>query len=219
MKIRPKCLNRLTFPSERQKLRDGNRNSKVKPERLTLMIGVPQSPPNKFSKVLRKEDGYHVLHKDFWLKNINSIPEGGSFGDVAILGKNLCTRNATIFCQRDCYFAVMDKNSFQRIIGEHQERETMSKVNFLQQVRLFSYFHQEQLKTMIYFLEPLEYSFREKILSQGHEIEHFYIIAEGEVKVRLSYNYLSCRRRYALKKRCHFQPTIQHLVQEQRPIT
>jgi len=114
---------------------------------------------------------------------INSLGEGCSFGDVALMGNQLCTRGATIFCQQDCYFAVLDKKSFQRIIGEHQEREIMSKVHFLQKVPIFSIFHTDILKTMIYFLEPLTYSFRESIISQGDKIENLYIIKSGKVKV------------------------------------
>ena len=86
----------------------------------------------------RKETGYHVIHKEIWLKNINAIGEGASFGDVAIMGAQLAPRNATIFCDVDCYFAVLDKKNFQRVIGEHQERETMYKVNFLSNIALFS---------------------------------------------------------------------------------
>ncbi len=74
--------------------------------------GVPKSPANIYSTVLRKATGYQVLHKDFWLKNVNTIPAGASFGEVAIMGKQLCTRNATIFCTKECLFAVLDKDNF-----------------------------------------------------------------------------------------------------------
>jgi CRP-like cAMP-binding protein len=67
-----------------------------------------------YSTVYRKKDGYHVLHKDFWLKNVNTLNAGTSFGEVAIMGKQLCTRNASIFCGKESTFAVLDKDNFQR---------------------------------------------------------------------------------------------------------
>ena len=122
------------------------------------------------------------------LKKVNALNTGASFGDVAIMGKQLCTRNATIFCQEHCFFAVLDKDNFQRIIGEHKERETMEKVNFLKGVALFASFSEEELKTMIYFLEVNNFKYRDPILKEGQKIDRIHIVKEGKVKVRVCPN-------------------------------
>lgn len=146
-------------------------------------LGVPKSPVNIHSSVYRRETGYHVFHKDFWLKNVNTLKSGTSFGEVAIMGKQLCTRNATIFCGKESFFAVLDKDNFQRIIGEHKERETMEKINFLRKVAIFSSFEEETIKTLIYFLQIKEFKYREDVIKEGEEINQIFIVKSGKIKV------------------------------------
>lgn len=145
--------------------------------------GVPKSPNNVHSTVLRKPDGYHIMHSGFWFNNVNTIGPGASFGEVAIMGKNMATRNATIFCKSDCVFAVLDKDNFQRIIGEHQKRITHKKMNFLKKVAIFKELLDDELETMIYFLKPQNYAFRDVIFKQGSDIDEVFIIKQGKVKV------------------------------------
>lgn len=145
--------------------------------------GVPKSPANPHSIVYFKEDGFHVFHKDVMLKEINSLSDGTSFGEVAIMGKDSCTRNATIFCKADCYFAVLDKANFQRIIGEHTQRELQAKVAFLSKVTIFSLLSEYALGSLIYFLVPRRYNFREPVILQGRELKEIILIRTGRIRV------------------------------------
>lgn len=148
--------------------------------------GVPRSPPNPYSSVIRTIDGYTVFLVDVMLKDINTLNDGASFGEVAIMGNDVCTRNATIFCKKDCYFAVLDKQNFQRIIGEHTQRDINIKVSFLKSSPLFSCLADKALNTLIYFLTFRRFHYREIILRQGEWLKEVVVIKSGRVKVRHS---------------------------------
>lgn len=166
-------------------LKDVDFPVKTKPRSKSQFQGVPKSPPNVHSLVLRKTTGYHVMHRDILMKGVNVLREGFSFGEAAIQGKQHVVRNATILCVQDCYFAVLDKTNFQRIIGEHTERETTAKINFLKRVNVFASFHDHEIKTMIYDLQPRKYMYRDRIFSKGDILKKLYIIKSGTVKVMI----------------------------------
>lgn len=156
--------------------------------------GVPRSPANPLSHVIRTVDGYVVFLGDTMLKDINTLNDGASFGEVAIMGKDTCTRNATIFCKKDCYFAVLDKQNFQRIIGEHTQRDISMKVSFLKQSPLFSCLADKSLNTLIYFLVFRRFKYREFLIKQGEPLREIFLIKRGRVKVLFSYPALQGRR-------------------------
>jgi len=145
--------------------------------------GVPKSPANPSSRVIRTPDGYVVFLGDTMLKDINTLGDGASFGEVAIMGNDVCTRNATIFCKKDCYFAVLDKQNFQRIIGEHTQRDINMKVNFLKSSPVFSCLADKALNTLIYFLTYRRFHYREIILRQGDLLKEVVVIKSGSVKL------------------------------------
>jgi len=59
----------------------------------------------------------------------------------------------------------------------------MEKLNFLKNVALFASFSDEELKTMIYFLEVNNFKYRDVIIKEGQRIDLIYIVKEGRVKV------------------------------------
>jgi CRP-like cAMP-binding protein len=145
--------------------------------------GVPKSPPNPNSTVLRKPDAYYVLHRTLLLKEVNRLGEGFSFGEAALLGGKSALRNATIFCAEDCYFAAMDKGNYDRIIGEHQTKEMNDKIAFIKKIAIFSPFDEMTLKTTVYFFEIKTFSYRQVIFKQGVPVNHIYLIRKGRIKV------------------------------------
>jgi len=145
--------------------------------------GVPKSPPVSASMVARNADGYHVFYSDALMQPINSLAEGSSFGEVALMSKEPSLRNATILCRSDCCFAVLDKANFQRIIGEHAQREISHKVGILKQVPIFASLPDRALKTLLYFLVPRKLRFREVIARQGEPLRDILILKSGHARV------------------------------------
>jgi CRP-like cAMP-binding protein len=145
--------------------------------------GVPKSPINLHSSILRKDSGYQVLHRSVLLKDIRQLTEGGSFGDAALIKGKSALRNATILCQEDCYFAVLDKENYERIIGEHQQRQINEKLGFLKRSNIFKFMKDQDLGTLIYFFEIRNLPFRSILFKQSEEVEYLYIIKSGSVRV------------------------------------
>ena len=52
----------------------------------------------------------------------------------------------------------------------------MEKVNFLKNVALFTSFSEEELKTMIYFLEINNFKYRDLVVKEGQKIDRIYIV-------------------------------------------
>lgn len=156
---------------------------KLKPRSKSKFEGVPKSPLNLFSSVIRKESGYHVLHRSVLLKDIRQISEGGSFGEAALIKGKSALRNATIFCQENCYFAVLDKQNYERIIGEHQQRQRKEKLAFLKKVNIFRFMKVQDLSTLIYFFEIQTLPIRYVLFKEGEEVDTLYIIKSGTVRV------------------------------------
>lgn len=161
---------------------------KLKPRTKSNFEGVPKSPLNLHSTVLRKESGYQVLHRSIILKDIRQLSEGGSFGDAALIKGKSALRNATILCQEDCYFAVLDKENYERIIGEHQQRQINEKLGFLKKSNIFKFMKDQDLGTLIYFFENKFLPFRTVLFNQGDEVDHLYIIKSGSVRVNKELN-------------------------------
>ena len=50
------------------------------------------------------------------LKEIVSLKSGFSFGETALIEDK--PRNATVICKENCYFAVLNKGHFQKILSK-----------------------------------------------------------------------------------------------------
>jgi CRP-like cAMP-binding protein len=156
---------------------------KVKERTKSNFEGVPKSPLNLHSSVLRKDSGYHVLHRSVLLKDIKNISEGGSFGEAALIKGKSALRNATILCLEDCYFAVLDKQNYERIIGEHQQRDINEKLGFLKKSNIFKYMKDQDLGTLVYFFEVRRLPYRATLFKQGEELDHLFVIKSGSIRV------------------------------------
>jgi len=154
-----------------------------KPRNKSDFEGVPNSPPVKYSTVMRKGDGYHVLHRTVLLKEVNKLGEGFCFGEAALIKDKSALRNATILCLEDSYFAVLDKANYERIIGEHQQKALMEKVLFFKKAPLFSFMAETIIKTILPFFELNKYPFRHCLFKQRDEVTHLYFIKSGNVRV------------------------------------
>jgi hypothetical protein len=62
---------------------------------------------------------------------------GSSFGDVALMGAGL--RNVSARCLTNCYFAELDKTSFDKIITKILQREMAKEIEFIQQIPFLKY--------------------------------------------------------------------------------
>lgn len=143
--------------------------------------GVPKSPPVEHSVVLRKQTGYHVIHKGRLLQNVNTLPEGKSFGDVALTKNGI--RNATILAGANCYLGVLDKENYTRIIGEYLAQLMKKKHKFISRLPLFVHFSNKDIETISPEFQEETFHYRDVILKAGQKITKLYSIISGKVKI------------------------------------
>lgn len=145
--------------------------------------GVPRSPPVSNSLIIGKKTDYkyYVIHKGRMLLNVNTLPEGASFGDLALTSNK--PRNATIIAGKDCFFGVLDKTNFDKTIGEHTNRESEAKLQILKNLPIFSTFLDKEINTIVPELHLEKYSYRDVIVKAGRILNNLYIIRSGKVRV------------------------------------
>ena len=70
-----------------------------------------------------------------WKIDVVKLKTGASFGELALL-KN-APRAATIKCLTDCFFAVLDKDDYMKIIKRIHYKEETKKANFFLSIPFF----------------------------------------------------------------------------------
>ena len=144
--------------------------------------GVVSASEAANCKVHYKQSGTFVTFKKTLLKEVNVLSDGASFGEAALVSGN-AQRNATILSKTDCYFAILDKDNYERIIGEQLEIELNRRVNFLKNIQMFSFIPDNTIRTMIYFLKVKTFSFRDFIVKRGEPVSDLSIVMRGKVKL------------------------------------
>lgn len=145
--------------------------------------GVPKPSNTLHSKVYHNAEGTFVFFRTNLLKDVNTLSEGASFGEAALDPNKSPLRNATILAKSDCFFAVLDKNNYERIIGERMQQERSRKQSILRNIPHLSQLPSTTIDTLIYFLEPKSYSYRDVVLQQSEKVSKLYIVYEGTVRL------------------------------------
>jgi CRP-like cAMP-binding protein len=145
--------------------------------------GVAKVPAQVHSKVYHNSEGTFVYFRTNLLKDVNTLGEGTSFGEAALDPSKSPLRNATILAKSDCFFAVLDKNNYERIIGERMQQERNRKQSILKNIPHLSQLPTTTVDTLIYFLEARSYSYRDVILDHKEKVTRMYIVYQGSVRL------------------------------------
>lgn len=140
-----------------------------------------QTSPN--TTILNKVNGTYLLHKQNLLKKVNTVAEGGSFGEAALTTKKNCQRNATIFAVKDCHFAVLDRETFSKVISKVVHLEVVERIAFVKSLSFFEPFDETTLQTLVYGMTVARYSFRQPIIKQGQLTDNIFLVDEGSVVI------------------------------------
>lgn len=71
----------------------------------------------------------------FFFEEIATLKSGQSFGELALIQNK--PRAATIFCKSDCYFASIDKTSFNNAISKGMQKNLADNIEFLRGIPFF----------------------------------------------------------------------------------
>jgi CRP-like cAMP-binding protein len=113
-------------------------------------------------------------------KKVTDCIAGDSFGERAIvLGQN---RTASIQCNEDCVFAVLDYYDFKMLLDKAIEQRFNSKVDLLKGISIFKGVPRHVLYKLTYHLEERSYKRKQALFNEGDTPTHMYILRNGEVK-------------------------------------
>ena len=144
--------------------------------------GVVDAQQGTRSTVIQKHMGAYVLYKHALLKEVNRLGEGSSFGEAALTSQN-SLRNATVLALADCYFAILNKNDYERIIGNQLQADNKKKFGIMKENPIFSHLKDHQIHNLIYYIDTVRFRYRDCIVREGGIIEYIYILVEGRVKM------------------------------------
>ncbi|EWS74605.1 cyclic nucleotide-binding domain protein (macronuclear) [Tetrahymena thermophila SB210] len=120
-------------------------------------------------------------------EEINTIECGHSIGDIALLRDQ--KKNSGIICKEDSHFLVLEKEDFNKIIADMEEREVQNKINFLKSLKIFELFSRRQLETSMIYLNKLKVNKGFLLCEEDKISPYIYIIINGEFKVSKSINF------------------------------
>ena len=112
-------------------------------------------------------------------KRVNSIKEGDSFGELALLHDT--PRSATIKTVMNTALWVLDRKEFSRILKEMNVQNYKENRSFIDSVPLFQILSEGQKELLVSCFTMLKYIAGKKIVSEGDPGDLFYVIKEGTV--------------------------------------
>ena len=106
------------------------------------------------------------------------LKEGDSFGELALLtGK---PRTATLKCETDCLFGVLEKRHFLLILNAIQMKEINEKIDFLKEVPLFMKIPLIKFNNMVYTLKKRTYFKGNYLYKEKETSNDIFITKTGE---------------------------------------
>lgn len=134
-------------------------------------------------KIILDENGKPLEQKELVLTEVKTLGPGTSFGELALLDNR--PRAATIRCKENCEFAVLDKQHFDAILKEKEQRKLFENIDFLSSMRVFHGIGFSGLKSLFYHCEEMKALRKQIIYKQGDNADSVYIIREGEFLMTL----------------------------------
>ena len=97
------------------------------------------------------------------------IEAGSSFGELALISSK--PRAATIRCKTDCYFAVLEKEDYNKIYGEIQEKILNEKIDFFKSLPIFQEWTRASIAKLTYFFTEKEYKRKYTAYKEGETLK------------------------------------------------
>ncbi|KAL4467755.1 hypothetical protein ABPG74_013090 [Tetrahymena malaccensis] len=132
---------------------------------------VEEGPGNKFDNLVQ----------------VKNLEEGDYFGELGLL--NFKTRSATVQCLTDCFFAVIDKASFDKILKKLEQDILQERIDaFANENPLLKFSSKHTIKQLYFNAIFKKYAPNEFVIISGDSLEAMFIIKSGQYKLVKEYN-------------------------------
>lgn len=119
---------------------------------------MPESLENELKSILNEINAknYQMEEIQSQLETLNEYTElqkmgpGKSFGEKALITNSL--RAANVICTKDCHFAVMAKNDYDKVLRKIELKTQNRMINFLQQIPYLKLWTRRMLLNFSYYL-------------------------------------------------------------------
>ena len=92
-------------------------------------------------------------------------------------------RAATIIAKTDCYFGILDKTLYQKILGKKQKEQLENKTKFIHSIPFFKTWTNITLSKFSYFFNEEKFYRNQVVFKAGDSMNKIYIVRHGEFEV------------------------------------
>lgn len=92
-------------------------------------------------------------------------------------------RTATMVCQQDTEFMVLNKEAFKNVIGIYYEQQKREQMNFLKQFSFFNKIGNSKMLSLMNSFKVNTYHPKSIVYSQNEPVKNIYFIRRGEVEI------------------------------------
>ena len=87
------------------------------------VLGLSRNEQKKLLKLNEEEE-----YGDPWFVEVVTLTTGQSFGELALL--NDANRAATITCKKDCYFATIGRDEYEKVLKRIEQKNQQKTIAF-----------------------------------------------------------------------------------------
>lgn len=122
-----------------------------------------------------------LLENDKEYTQVATLGTGFSFGELALINNK--PRAASIRCLAPSWFAVLDKESYQTVLGAIYKKQLNAKVDFLKSIPVFSDWTRAALEKLTYYFKEKEFKRGHYVFREAEPAKWTYIVLEGEFEL------------------------------------
>ena len=89
-------------------------------------------------------------------KEVSEMHKGQSFGELALIYDQ--PRSVSIQAKTDCHFAVLEKQSYSKILQKERTQELESTIKILRRCPMFTNWTMKRINKMPYYFSPISVS-------------------------------------------------------------
>jgi CRP-like cAMP-binding protein len=109
---------------------------------------------------------------------VSELKEGRSFGELAIITNK--PRAARIIAEDECYFAVMKKADYFRVLTQIEDVKSNLIIDFLKEIPILKRYSRNTLRKLAKAATYCEYKKDYKVLREGSQSDDMFFISTGE---------------------------------------
>ncbi|CAD8094249.1 unnamed protein product [Paramecium sonneborni] len=103
------------------------------------------------------------------------------FGEIAI--EQRIPRTASVIAKSECVFATLSFDSYQRVLGQYQEKILEDKLQFIKSIPPFKNWSQSGQLILLHSCQEMSFEAGSFIYKRGQKGDTIYIIKEGEILI------------------------------------